>query len=411
MKLEFIEVSKLKESPYNPRIHPEKALERLEKSIEKFGFTNPILVQKSTNQIIAGHARLKAAKEAGLKKVPVIFLDFDDVTAKAYNITDNRLAGLTEWDYPKLKDLITDIDTGAIDIELTGFDEIELKEIIDYDSGNGKEETFDVDAELEKIKKAKTKTGDLYQLGEHRLLCGDATKKEDVERLMDGKKADMVFTDPPYGVAYADKNKYLNAISRGNCIQVPITNDHETVQSMYKLWCNIFNIMGEYTTNKASYYICSPQGGELMMMMMMQAIDQSPFSLKHTIIWVKNNHVLGRADYNYKHEPILYGWKKKGTHIFYGEGEFLTSVWDVNKPFKSDLHPTMKPIALMENALLNSSQENDICLDLFGGSGSTLIACEKTNRKCRMMEIDQLYCDVIIKRWEDFASKKAILIK
>ena len=381
MKLEFIEVSKLKESPYNPRIHPEKALERLEKSIEKFGFTNPILVQKSTNQIIAGHARLKAAKEAGLKKVPVIFLDFDDVTAKAYNITDNRLAELTEWDYPKLKDLITEIDTGAIDVELTGFDDEELKEIFDYDSGNGKEETFDVDAELEKIKKAKTKTGDLYQLGEHRLLCGDATKKEDVERLMDGKKADMVFTDPPYGIN--------------------LDTDYTAIMNRGKQYSKVIGDEIEWNFNKANWFDCAEQ--------FWFGAENYRYTLPRNGSWFVWDKQISEHD-GASHTGSLF-------ELLWSKTKHKREI--INAPYfrfygmdtKERLHPTQKPVILLEWFIKKFSIKDNLIIDLFGGSGSTLIACEKLNRKCRMMEIDQLYCDVIIKRWEDFASKKAILIK
>jgi DNA modification methylase len=232
----------------------------------------------------------------------------------------------------------------------------------------------------------------------HRILAGDCTIKENVDKLMNGEKADMVFTDPPYGVSYSQKNVFLNTICFGNRLEKDIENDSKTVPEMFELWCKVFNMTAEFCTDKSNYYICSPQRGELMMMMM-QAIDQSPWSLKHTLIWNKNNHVLGRCDYHYKHEPILYGWKKKGTHNFYGNGTQTKSVWDIAKPHNSDLHPTMKPIELMENALLNSSIKENKILDIFLGSGSTLIACEKTNRKCFGMEIDPQYVDVIIERW------------
>lgn len=223
------------------------------------------------------------------------------------------------------------------------------------------------------------------------------------------QKADMVFTDPPYGVSYSQKNVFLKSIAKANSVEKDIENDSKTVPEMFELWCKVFNMTAEFCTDKSSYYICSPQGGELMMMMMMmQAIDQSPWSLKHTLIWNKNNHVLGRCDYHYKHEPILYGWKKKGTHVFYGNGPQTKSVWDIPKPHNSDLHPTMKPIEIMENALLNSSEKENKILDIFLGSGSTLIACEKTNRKCYGTEIDPQYIDVIVQRYVDYTGNNKI---
>jgi site-specific DNA-methyltransferase (adenine-specific) len=254
---------------------------------------------------------------------------------------------------------------------------------------------------------AVSQLGEVYQLGRHRLMCGDSTKIEDIEKLMNGQKADMVFTDPPYGVSYADKNAALNIAEKGNRIQSPIEGDHKTVDEMYQMWLSAFSNMNVISKDGFSYYVCSPQGGELMMMMMM-ALKESGVQVKHTIIWVKNNIVLGRSDYHYKHEPILYGWGK-GPHQFYG-GRTKNSVWNFDKPLKSDLHPTMKPIALIAEAINNSSKSDDIILDLFGGSGSALIACEQTNRVCYCSEIDNKYVDVIIKRWMKFAGKRAYKI-
>lgn len=243
----------------------------------------------------------------------------------------------------------------------------------------------------------------------HRLMCGDSTSEADVARLMDGKKADLLWTDPPYGVSYADKNAYLNAISRGNHIQSEIKNDHMTADEMNQFWNKVLVNAYSSLNKKCSYYIASPQGGDLMMMMMMSIIHAG-FQLKHMLIWVKNNHVLGRCDYNYKHEPILYGWKKDGTHEFYGNGKCKTSVWEFPKPLKNDLHPTMKPVELVEESILNSTIENNIVLDLFMGSGTTLIAAEKSNRIAFGMELDEHYCSVIIKRWQDYTGQTAVKI-
>ena len=238
-------------------------------------------------------------------------------------------------------------------------------------------------------------------------MCGDSTDESDVSILTDGVKANMIFTDPPYNVDYGSKNEYLNTVCPRNRIQTPIKNDRfdtdEEIGS--KLWKPAFKNMREHAENDCSIYVTMPQGGAHMMMMMMCAAS---WQVKHELIWVKNNHVLGRADYNYKHEPILFGWADK--HKFYGKGEFLKSVWEIPNPNKSDLHPTMKPIQLINNCLLNSSKEGDTVLDLFGGSGSTLIACEQLNRKCYMMELDPHYCDVIIDRWESMTGKEAVNI-
>jgi len=239
------------------------------------------------------------------------------------------------------------------------------------------------------------------------LICGDSTDPAVIDRLMDGVKADMVFTDPPYNVDYSDKNKFLNNADKGNRIQEDIENDSfaDDEQAKNNLWTPAFSNMLLYSKDECSIYVTMPQGGTHMMMM---SIHEAGWKVKHELIWVKNNHVLGRTDYFYKHEPILYGWNKK--HKFYGNGEFDKSVWEIPKPQKSDLHPTMKPIALIANALKNSTKEKDNVLDVFGGSGSTLIACEQLKRTCYMCELDEHYCDVIIQRWENLTGGKAVRI-
>ena len=250
------------------------------------------------------------------------------------------------------------------------------------------------------------KNGDLWQLGEHRLLCGDCTIKENIDLLMNSNKADMVFTDPPYNVNYSSKNQFFNSIDKSNRIETKIINDNlskEKIQELwYKAFINIKSILNDYNC----FYFCSPQS--IDMYLVIDAVIKSNLLLKQIIIWNKNNHVLGRSDYNYKHEPILYGWYNK--HKFYGNGKIKTTVWDIPKPLKNDLHPTMKPIELIKNAILNSTLENMIVYDGFLGSGSILIACEHTKRKCYGMEIDEHYCGVIIERWQKYTNKKAIRI-
>ena len=216
----------------------------------------------------------------------------------------------------------------------------------------------------------------------------------------------MIFTDPPYGVSYTDKNEFLNRIDASQRLTNPIENDHQSPAEMHDFWLKAFTNMAECCADKMTYYIASPQGGDLLLLLL-QAINESPLLLKHTLVWNKNNHVLGRCDYNYKHEQILYGWLKKGTHTFYGGGEFKTTVWDIDKPQKNDLHPTMKPVRLVVNCILDGSKKGDIVIDAFGGSGTTLIAAEQTGRRCYMMEIDPHYCDVIIARWEALTGKTA----
>lgn len=310
-----------------------------------------------------------------------------------------------------LKAFLSDANLNFDVLDDLRFPEIDIDEFIkDMHGSDPVAEGNTDDDDIPNEAPQRVKYGHIWQLERHRLICGDSTDLDTVSALMGGDQADMVFTDPPYGVSYVDKNKFLNSIDggEGNRIEKPIENDHKSASDIYSLWCEVFKIIHDFSKDTCSYYICSPQGGEQMLMM--QAIEFSSFSLKHTLIWVKNNHALGRCDYNYKHEPILYGWKKKGTHKFYGNGQCKTSVWPFDKPMKNDLHPTMKPVELVVEAILNSSKDDDIVIDPFLGSGTSLIACEKTNRKCYGIEIDPRYCDIILQRWEAFTGKKAMLI-
>jgi DNA modification methylase len=393
-------ITRLKSHPKNRNKHPEEQIKRLADILKYQGWRYPVKVSKRSGYVTSGHGRIEAAKLNGWDQVPVNYQDYESEEQEyADVIADNAIANWSELDLASINADLPDLGPD-FDIDLLGIEDFTL-DMAD------KEGLCDEDEVPETPKEATTRLGDLFALGEHRLLCGDSTKKEDVERLMGGEKADMVFTDPPYGVSYTEKNEFLNSLGKPMSVTKAIENDSKTIPEMFDLWSAVFNLTAEASHDKASYYICSPQGGELMMMMM-QAIDQSPWSLKHTLIWNKNNHVLGRCDYHYKHEPILYGWKKKGTHEFHGNGTQTKSVWDIAKPHNSDLHPTMKPVELMENAIKNSSRASEKILDLFLGSGSTLIACEKTNRRCFGMEIDPHYCDVIIARWEKFTGKKAV---
>ena len=395
-------IDKLIEYENNPRIN-DHAVDKIADAIKYYGFRIPIVI-KSNGSVIDGHLRLKAARKLGLKEIPVVLADdLTDIQIKAFRLSVNKMAELADWDEDLLRIELDFLKDEDFDLSLTGFDLDDLNFYLEPE----KLALTDEDNVPEQPSDPVSKLGDVWLLGKHRVMVGDSTKIEDVEKLMDGKKADMVFTDPPYGVSYADKNAFLNAVGKGNCNQTAIENDHQSIPEMKELWLQAFTILALFTTNKASYYITGPQGGELMMMMMMM-IDKSCWQLKHMLIWAKNNHVLGRCDYHYKHEPILFGWKKNGTHEFYGTSSNF-SLWEINKPTKSDLHPTMKPVELVERAILNSSKKQNIIIDLFLGSGSTIIAAEKTNRICYGMEISENYCDVIVKRWQDYTGKTAIL--
>lgn len=381
-------IGQIKSNPNNPRLIKDDKFKKLVQSLKDFpemADVRPVVVNKD-HVILGGNMRFKAAKEAGWKELPVTVVDWSEDKQREFIIKDNVSGGEWDWDLIANEWNVEQLDDWGVDLP-TDLLKTEVEE----------DEAPEVSSEP-----AVSQLGEVYQLGRHRVLCGDSTKIEDVERLMDGKKADMVFTDPPYGVSYSSKNTYLNSLDKGNRVQTPIENDHmnleETSEFIYECFVNLRMILAE----KSSYYITAPQGGDLLMMMMM--MQKAGLTLRHMLIWVKNNHVLGRTDYNYKHEPILFGWVN--THNFYGNGEYRFSTWEIAKPHKSDLHPTMKPIALIANAIDNSTLKDEIVADLFLGSGSTLIACEQTNRICYGMELDPKYCDVIRKRYAKFIGKE-----
>ena len=386
-------ISDLSPAEYNPRQLTEKQAKDLATSIERFDLADPIIINLD-NKIIGGHQRINILKSRGVVEVDVRVPDRQLTQDEEMELNLRLNRNLGEWDF----DALANIDEELL--KSVGFESKELDRIFQLDSG----------ADADDVPPQRPQTGivrgDLYQLGEHRLLCGDSTDKGDVSRLMGDERADMVFTDPPYGVSYNKKNEWLNSIGKANAIGDAIEGDQKSVDELadsviYPAFCRIKEIL----SNRGTYYITAPQGGELLMMMMMKA----GLVLRHMLIWVKNNHVLGRTDYNYKHEPILFGWVDR--HEFYGNGEHQFSVWEIDKPHKSDLHPTMKPVALMVNAIQNSCMRDGIVADFFGGSGSTLIACEQTSRKCRMIEIDPIYCQVIIDRWEKLTGKTAVKLE
>ena len=392
---EFWPLDKLKLWKDNPRIVSKENFERLKRQIQELGEYKPLIITPD-GTVLGGNMRLRAYRELGYKEAWVSVVEAKTEKEKLkYALSDNDQVG--EYQRDDLANLIgnlPDISLGDYSVNLgksTPISDLLPQEI--------EEDEAPEVAEGEPV----SRLGEVYQLGRHRLMCGDATKIEDVEKLMDGKKADMVFTDPPYGVSYADKNKFLNLIDNGNRLQEEISGDHLDIDDIGELLYQAFSRISEVLADYSSYYITAPQGGDLLLMMMMM-MTKAGLPLRHMLIWNKNNHVLGRTDYNYKHEPILYGWKNR--HKFYGNGEYTKSVWDIDKPLSSKLHPTMKPVELVSNAIKNSSKKDDIVLDLFGGSGSTLIACEQTNRICYCMELEPHYCDVIRKRYAKFVGKE-----
>lgn len=401
--------------PYarNAKIHDENNINLIAGSIKSFGFNNPVLLD-GENGIIAGHGRVLASKKLGIKQIPTIELQgLSDAEKRAYIIADNRLTEKSEWDKEILSLELQDLNELGIDLNTIGFSDEDLGNIIQEETPEVVEDEFS-----EQVETPKSVKGDIWILGEHRLMCGDSTSENDVKALMQDDKADMIFTDPPYNVAIGDKNKAINdnrvarGLSRTNSIETNIANDKfKTDEEISeKLWLPAFTNMYQNSKDECSIYVTMPQGGTHMMMMMMMMMHKACWNVKHELIWVKNSPTfsMGRLDYDYQHEPILYGWKK--SHNFYGKGKYNKSIWTIDKPKKCDLHPTMKPIELIENALLNSSIKNNVILDLFGGSGSTLIACEQLGRKARLMELDERYVDVIIQRWQKLTNKDAVRI-
>lgn len=393
--------------PYarNSRTHSPDQIAQVAASIREFGFTNPVLID-GQGGIIAGHGRVMAARTLGLAEVPCIRLaHLTEAQKRAYVIADNKLALNAGWDNDLLALELRELDQLGFDLELTGFDARELDEIfaeLDDENADGQGEADAVpDVRPDPI----SKPGDVWVLGRHRVMCGDSTDEAGAFLLLEGQHVDMVFTDPPYGVSYADKNQSLNKAAKGNRIQVEIKNDHLQGDALASFFLSIFSTMAAVMKPGCPFYVCAPQGGEQMMMMMMMMM-KAGIPMRHELIWVKNNHVLGRADYHYKHEPILYGWKEGAGHPWYGDRDKF-STWCVDKPTQSNLHPTMKPVELVEIALKNSSKRGDTVLDLFGGSGTTLIACEKTARTARLMELDPHYVDVIVRRWQTFTGQHA----
>lgn len=391
--------------PANPRQWKKADVESLAKSIEETPElldARPLIVMPHDGKyiVLGGNLRLAALKHLGRKEAPVYVLPDDTPIDKQKEIVIKDNGSFGSWDTDVLANEWDDCPLADWGVPEWVTDVQEEEQT----PAETKEDDFDENTDEIHVR---CKPGDIWQLGDHRLMCGDSTDLETVKSLMGGALADMVFTDPPYGVSYTTKNEFLNRIGKPLACVNPIENDSMEPDEMAAFWVKAFNVLAECTKDQMVYYITAPQGGELLLL---QSVQDSPLALKHMLIWNKNNHVLGRCDYNYKHEPIIYGWKKKGTHHFYGNGKFKTTVWDIAKPLKNDLHPTMKPVELVANCMLDGTKPGDIVLDAFGGSGTTIIAAEQLGRKCYMMELDPHYCDVIIARWEKLTGKEAVRI-
>ena len=378
-ELKLVPIDKLVPYANNARTHSPEQINKLRASLREYGFLNPVIIDRNFG-VIAGHGRILAARAEGIPEVPCVFVDhLTEAQKKAYIIADNRMAMDAGWDEEMLRVEIEALREQAFDLALTGFDEIELASLFDTDA-DVKEDDFDVEAELEKP--CFSKLGDVWTLGRHRLVCGDSTKLETFQILMGDSKANLVVTDPPYNVDY-----------QGTAGK--IKNDHMKKEAFYEFLLAAFKNTEAVMADDASIYVFHADTEGLNFR---RAFADAGFYLSGCCIWKKDSLVLGRSPYQWQHEPVLYGWKEKGKHQWY-TGRKETTVWEFPKPKKNADHPTMKPVALLAYPIGNSSMSNTVVLDPFGGSGSTLIACEQMDRSCTMIELDEKYCDVIVRRY------------
>lgn len=430
-RYENVKIEKLKPYENNARTHSEEQVEKIAKSIEEFGFINPVIID-SDYGIIAGHGRVLGAKKLGMKEVPCLFVeDLTETQKRAYILADNKLALDAGWDDEILKQEIKALDDLNFDVSIAGFD------IEDFDFTQSdiefEEDDYDVEEKLPEIPKAKL--GDIYQLGNHRVMCGDSTNAEDIDKLIAGAVMDLCVTDPPYNVNYGSINEsgYGKERDNGN----KILNDNMDDESFYFFLLAFYEQMIRVLKEGGAYYIfhSDTEGYNFR-----KALRDAGGIVKQNLVWVKNALVLGRQDYQWKHEPCLYGWKEGAGHYFIEDrtqttvfedkadldklskeelkemiedilaDKIPTTVIHEDKPLKNDIHPTMKPIRLVSRLIKNSSKSGENVIDFFGGSGSTLISCEHLGRNCYTIELDPKYVDVIIDRWETLTGKTAVKI-
>ena len=380
-QMTLVEIDKLIPYINNARTHSKEQINKLRSSLREFGFINPVIIGRDYG-IIAGHGRVMAAREEGINEVPCVFVDhLTEAQKKAYIIADNRMALDAGWDEELLKVEIEALQAEAFDISLTGFDDDELSDLFGKDKDAIEDDDYDLTAALEKA--AFVEKGDVWVVGRHRLVCGDATSAEDVAILMDGKKANLIVTDPPYGVSFKSNSG------------LTIKNDSMKNEEFYNFLHKSFENMVAHLESGGSAYVFHADTEGLTFR---KAFIDAGFHLAGVCIWSKNSLVLGRSDYQWQHEPVLYGFLKNGKHRWYSDRK-QTTIWNFNKPKRNENHPTSKPLDLLSYPIRNSSQENAIVIDTFGGSGSTLMACEQTNRICFTLELDEKYASVILRRY------------
>ncbi len=393
-EMERVPVAKLIPYINNARTHSPEQIKKLRASLREFGFVNPVIIDREYN-VIAGHGRIMAAKEEGITEVPCVYADhLTEAQKKAYILADNRMALDAGWDEEMLRVEIEALREMEFDPMLAGFDEKELEALYAGDGDEAKDDDFDLSAALEKA--SFVEPGDIWTVGRHRLMCGDATKAEDVEKLMGGERANLIVTDPPYGVSFKS--------SSGLTIQ----NDSMKNEEFYTFLLSAFQAMAAVLEKGGAAYVFHADTEGLNFR---RAFIDAGFHLAGCCIWVKDSLVLGRSDYQWQHEPILYGFLQNGKHPWYSDRK-QTTIWKYAKPKRNENHPTSKPLDLLAYPISNSSQENSIVIDTFGGSGSTMMACEQTGRECRMMELDPKYASVILRRYvEDFGNADQVYVE
>ena len=393
---DFQLVSTDKLIPYvnNARTHSPEQIKKLRSSLREFGFVNPVIIDRGYN-VIAGHGRLMAAKEEGITEVPCVYVDhLTDAQKKAYILADNRMAMDAGWDEELLAVEMQELQDLGYDLSMTGFDEKELADLFsDGTDSDAKDDDFDLTAALEKA--AFVERGDIWTVGRHRLMCGDATSADDVSALMNGVKANLILTDPPYGVSFKS--------SSGLTIQ----NDSMKNEEFYTFLLLAFKCMADHLEKGGAAYVFHADTEGLNFR---RAFIDAGFHLAGCCIWVKDSLVLGRSDYQWQHEPVLYGFMQNGKHKWYSDRK-QTTIWHFDKPKRNANHPTSKPLDLLGYPIGNSTQENAVVIDTFGGSGSTLMACEQMNRICYMMELDEKYASVILRRYvEDTGDAEGVYV-
>ena len=389
LKIEYRKVSDLLPYARNARTHSDAQVSQLAASIKEFGFNNPVAID-ADGMILCGHGRVMAAQKLHMTEVPTVCLShLSETQVKAYILADNKLALNAGWDNDMLKVELEELKDSDFDLNLTGFSDEELKDILVEDPTESHEDNFDG----EPPEVAKSQLGDIWTMGEHRLMCGDSTSENDVKCLMQGELADLLITDPPYNVAYQGGTKD----------KLTILNDKQDSDSFRQFLRNAFSAADSVMKPGAVFYIwhADSEGYNFR-----GAVHDVGWTVRECLIWVKNSLVLGRQDYQWRHEPCLYGWKD-GTHLWASDRK-QTTVIEMDRPVRNGVHPTMKPVGLFDYQIKNNTRESDVVLDLFGGSGTTLIACEQNGRKSRLMELDPKYVDVIVNRWQQLTGKEAV---